>query len=197
MGSEDKQDNRMLVKIVKEAGYEEAMLGLSLSRNQPPENMPKVACNLAGKGNGHDKFLESIYVWLDVTSPIFWWSEADTYRISTKQSASTMYLITKRLLVQEDFEYPLEQHTLDGLNSNITKYREEESKEEKDILFMSIKNLLPGGFLQRRIWVVNYKTIYGILQQRKFHRLPQWRQFCTYLRENLEHKEFVERLFKE
>lgn len=75
------------IEILNESGYEEAMLGLSLSFNQPVSNMKGVSDRLYDKDGGHNKFLESVCVWLDITMPRYWWSEADTYRISvTKQS---------------------------------------------------------------------------------------------------------------
>ena len=86
----------MKVEVVNESGYTEALLGLSLSHNQPIENMADVALKLASKDGGHNKFLESIYIWLDITAPRFWWQEADTYRLSTKQSESTMHTMTNR-----------------------------------------------------------------------------------------------------
>ena len=87
----------MHIAIPKEAGYEEAILGLSLNKNQPIENMPNVLRRLAHKGGGHSKALESICVWLDITAPRFWWAEFDTYRVGmTKQSQSTIHTLIKR-----------------------------------------------------------------------------------------------------
>ena len=186
----------MNVKILKECGYEEALLGIGLSRNQPIDNMPEVAKLLAPKDGGHNKFMESIYVWLDITAPRFFWQEADTYRLSTKQSASSMYLITSKILKQEDFEYEIPAHLLTELNLNITNYMflNEKSDEEeitRESYFMTIKNILPEGFLQRRIWTMNYKCLKNIYNQRKNHRLPQWKYFCNVLEAQLEHSEFI------
>ena len=186
----------MEVKILKECGYEEALLGISLSRNQPVENMSKVAEILAPKDGGRNKFLESIYVWLDVTAPRFWWQEADTYRLSTKQSASSMYLITTRHFEQKDFEYEIPLGILDELNSYINNYMSSDGDDEalkiaKEFYFMAIKNILPEGFLQKRIWAMNYKCLRNICFQRKNHRLPQWRYFCQEVVKQIEHPEFL------
>ena len=81
----------MKVTILKEAGYEEALLGLSLSFNRPWSEMVRVSKGLYNKDGGHNKFLESIYVWLEVTAPSYWWAEADTYRFSTQQPKSTIH----------------------------------------------------------------------------------------------------------
>ena len=183
----------MEIKILKECGYEEALIGISLSRNQPVENMPKVAELLAPKDKGHNKFMESIYIWLDITAPRFFWQEADTYRLSTKQSASTMYLITQRELNQTDFEYEIPPMVLDEINAKINHYNNSinSSPTIKEFYFTSIKNILPEGFLQRRIWVMNYKCLRNIYYQRKTHRLPQWNYFCEETIERIEHPELI------
>lgn len=114
----------MEIKIIKEAGYEQAILGLSLSHGSTIERAKEVAVNLAPKDGGHNKILESIYVWLDIIAPRFWWQEADTYRLSTKQSASTMHTIQKQLLDNDDFERPLHPHILDSINLLAQRYQE-------------------------------------------------------------------------
>jgi hypothetical protein len=177
----------MLVKILKESGYNEALLGVSLSRNQPIENMPKVAQNLFDKQMGHNKFLESIYVWIDIVAPRFWWAEADTYRLSTKQSESTMYTLNKRHVTKHDFEKDISDAMLLEVNKLIDRYN------SKEIDIDELKNGLPEGFLQRRIWVMSYKTLQNIYLQRKNHRLPQWKYFCSEIKNQLEHSNFLER----
>jgi hypothetical protein len=64
------------IKILKEAGYDEAILGLSLSKGTSIERAKDVAVILSDKDGGHNKLLESIYIWLDVTAPRYWWQEA-------------------------------------------------------------------------------------------------------------------------
>lgn len=177
----------MKVAILKEAGYEEAILGLSLSKNASLNNASLAAIKLAPMDGGHNKILESIYVWLDVDAPRFWWQEADTYRLSTKQSASTMHTIDKRMLEQSDFELPIHQAMLDWVNTLVHKYALSKSIEDLVIL----KNSLPEGFLQRRIWVMNYKCLRNILLQRTTHRLPYWKIFCEHIRKNIEHPELL------
>ena len=88
----------MKIEILGEAGYDAAIKGLSLSKGCTIERAKEVAVNLAPKDGGHNKILESIYIWIDIVAPRYWWQEADTYRISTKQSGSTMHTIQKRLL---------------------------------------------------------------------------------------------------
>lgn len=171
----------MKVKILSEHGYEQSLLGLSLSYNQPVENMPKVANRLYELGDGHNKFLESIVVWIDVTAPRYFWQQFDTYRIGiTKQSESTMHTILKNGLTQDNFEGRISVQFLFELNASIVN---------KD--FVRIKRHLPESFLQRRIICTNYKTIRHIIRQRSTHKLQEWQAFIDYMLANLEHHEFV------
>jgi len=177
--------------VLKEAGYEEAALGFSLSYNSNYHRAMELMPTFAFKQGGENKFLESIVIWLDVTAPRFWWQEADTYRVGTsKQSESTMHTIAKRELTNEDFEYPLEKDVLWELNNTI-KWYNEPIGDAKRMYFMHLKNQLPEGFLQRRIWVMSYKGLQNVYNQRKNHRLPQWQDFFRDLFTQLEHKEFI------
>ncbi len=106
----------MLISILREAGYDEAILGLSLSYGTDIDTAKETAKRLAPKDGGHNKFLESIYLWLDITAPRYWWQEADTYRLSTKQSESTMHTILRRDLEQSDFEYVIDDFMLYTIN---------------------------------------------------------------------------------
>lgn len=176
----------MKVIIEREAGYHEAVRGLSLSYGITFSRAIEVAERLCFKDCGENKFLESISVWLYVQAPRFWWQEADTYRVgATKQSESTMHTIHKRALVQGDFEHPIHQPYLEYLNVRIDEFK------AGIITIDQLKNDIPEGFLQGRMWKVNYKTIRNMLIQRTTHRLPQWRQFCNHLRNNLEHPELL------
>ena len=186
------------MKVVKlsEYGYEEAVLGFSLSYNTSIERTREILPKYAFGKSGESKFLESMIVWIDVTAPRYLWSEMDTYRISTKQSSSTMHTITKRELNMSDFESWIPQETLDELNHQIKCYWNAISNDpiynKKDI-FMNIKNLLPEGFLQRRIWCFSYKTLQGIYVQRYNHRLPQWRYFLDTVLSEIKFPEFIVR----
>lgn len=177
----------MILRILKEAGYNEAILGLSLSKGATIERAQAVAIKLAEMDGGHNKVLESVYVWFDITAPRFWWQEADTYRLSTKQSGSTMHTIQSRLLTQSDFEEPIHEEMLNWINTLVGKYAA--SKKIDDLV--TLKNSLPEGFLQRRIWVMNYKCLRNILLQRTTHRLPQWKHFCWFARTCAEHPELL------
>lgn len=184
----------MKIEILKEAGYEEALLGLGLSygltenvnefssfHRDEFDKVVNVSKKLYNKEGGHNKFLESMIVWLDVTAPRFWWSEADTYRLGTKQSASTMHTMMKTPFTMDMFEYEIPDELLNTLEFH---------RKIND--FMSLKNILPEGFLQRRIWVVNYKTLRNIIHQRKNHKLEQWKYFCRFVMANVNFPEYFQ-----
>lgn len=171
----------MKVKVRREAGHEEAMLGLSMSYDQPVENMPMVAEKLLCKGGSHVKFLEFIVVWLDITAPRYWWQQEATYRCGiSRQSESTMHTILRHPLASHNFEDWIPVPTLERLNMLI--------KAES---FESVKNELPEGFLQRRIVVTNYKVLSHIYGQRKNHRLKQWRIFIEAILRQVRYPHFV------
>lgn len=178
----------MLIYKLKESGYDEAIIGFSLSYNtsldRAEEILPKYAFGIPGE----NKFLESIIVWWDVTAPRYWWQEADTYRVgSTKQSESTMHTLLKKPLTQENFQCEIPDLFLDELN----KLRQKGLIDNRNYYFQKLKNCLPEGFLQRRIWCLNYKSMQNIYTQRRNHRLQEWQLFCNALQNKLEHPEFI------
>ena len=176
---------KMKIAILKEAGHEEAMLGLSLSYNADPGRMPARADKLSKLNpyEGHSKFLEAIAVWLDVTAPRYGWSQMDTYRCGvSKQSESTMHTLMRRKLTSEDFEGGLHHYSdrvLGMLNAHI---------DVGD--FDVVKRFLPESFLQRRIVTTNYKTILHIIRQRHDHKLSEWQDFCHAMR-GLKYRHFI------
>jgi len=172
----------MKVKILKECGYEEALFGLSLSYNvNDMQKIEQRAIKLAQMGGGHNKFLESIILWIDIDAPRYWWSQFDTYRIGvTKQSQSTMHTILKRELTIKDFEDTIYGNILDILNRYI---------KIKD--FEMVKAHLPESFLQRRIICTNYKTVRCIISQRHGHKLKQWQNFINSIYEQINYPNFL------
>jgi hypothetical protein len=187
-------DIYMSVKKVQEAGYKPALLGLAHNKKQSPEKMSVVAEKLADKDGGHNKFLESIIVWLDVRGPRYFWQEADTFRLSTKQSESTMHTLTGELLgidmndgkavgrfMDENFEPS-------SCTPETLKWIYDAAKAGD---LVAVKKRLPEGFLQTRMWCMNYKTLRNIILQRRTHRLPHWKEFIRQTLEQIEHPELL------
>ena len=182
------------VEKANESGYEAALAGLAHNKKQSPQKMGIVAERLSDKDGGHNKFLESIIVWLDVRAPRYWWQEADTFRLSTKQSESTMHTLTGELLavnpedpasmqtfLQQNFEP--DSCSLDTLKEI---YR---AAERKDLV--GVKKRLPEGFLQTRMWCMSYRTLRNIILQRRMHRLPHWKEFIRQTLSQLDHPELM------
>ena len=185
----------MKIELINCRGFNAALFGIGLSHgltsgkrledigspvgdempNDLRERLEKVAGRLAPMDGGHNKFLRQIAYWWDATFPRFLWQEVDQYRIGvTTQSESTMHTITHRELTQDDFEYEIHPFILGGLNGLIEGYRETKS----DKAFLLLKNQLPEGFLQRRVWSLSLANMKNIYAQRKNHRLPQWQIVC-------------------
>lgn len=168
-------------EVIGEFGYKQALMGLALNKNKNVEDMPEVARRLAPMDGGHNKFLEHIKVWTMVTAPRYWWQEADTYRHASKNSQSTMHTILKGYLIVGDFENEdISLSVLDDLNELIKR---------GDLVLL--KKRLPEGFLQKRMWTFNYKTLRNIILQRKGHRLPHWVNFLRQVRAGLRNPELL------
>ncbi|MHC4551681.1 MAG: hypothetical protein ACYSUT_02780 [Planctomycetota bacterium] len=182
------------VKKVDEAGYQAALHGLAHNKKQEAEKMTVVAEKLAMLDGGHNKLLESIIIWIDVRGPRYWWQEADTYRLSTKQSESTMHTLTAELLaIDINDAASVEAFIADNFEpdscSAATLKWIYEAAEQKDIL--GIKKKLPEGFLQTRMWSMSYKTLRNIILQRRTHRLPHWKAFIRQVLEKVDHPELL------
>lgn len=191
----DNKNYVMEVEILEEAGYESALFGLSLNKKQT-KDMTSVAKRLAPMDDGHNKFLEHIELWLKVKAPRYWWQEADTYRLSSKSSESTMHTLEKELSVYKSFGEIKPLFEYDGISIEqwqlllLAVYSDD--KEER---LVAIKKNLPESFLQTRMWKMSYKTLRNIIKQRSTHRLPHWRDFCTKVYDQCEHKEYLNDLY--
>ena len=165
---------RIEIEVLEEAGFNSAVGGICLSYNTEPSL--RVAQKLAKKGGGHNKFLESIMAWLEIRAPRYWWQQFDSYRVGvTKQSESTMHtLMRKKSMDYEDFSIPVDMGVLSLLNHFLINQRFEE-----------LKGHLPESFIQKRVVCVNYKTLYNMYVQRKYHKLGEWREFCNFISTNL------------
>lgn len=183
----------MEVKIRHEAGYEQAIEGIGYSFSVKDfDRLETVADKLAHKDGGHNKFLESLTVWIEITAARYWWQEFDTYRVGmTKQSESTIHTIARKKLTQEDFEHEIFEPMLDYMNHLINQYNGEEYRIKKNMIFNSIKSNLPEGYLQKRMVCTNYKTLKNMVNQRYNHRLMEWRFFIQALKDQLNYPEFI------
>lgn len=194
----------MIVQVREEAGYENALLGLSLSfydhaisldefwNDEKFQRAERRAKALAFKGGGHNKFLESMQVWIYVQAARSFWSEFDTYRVGmTKQSSSTMHTLDKRAVTADDFENNTNLNLVGVFNQSLEAYRSAGSDYYKDIA--ALKNDLPEGWLQERMICTNYMTLQNICRQREGHRLKYWNFFIDSILEQVEYPEFIKK----
>jgi hypothetical protein len=185
----------MKVKVLEEHGYDAALRGMAYSfkdRALEPDSWWEAqrerainrAPKLAPMEGGHNKFLESIQVWVDVEGSRAFWSEFDTYRVgTTKQSESTMHTLSKRAPTTDDFEAGTPELIIKAFYDCWLLYKADVVK---------LKHCLPEGFLQRRIVSTNYKTLKNVIKQRRGHRYKPWDSFIEQLISQLEHPEFLE-----
>jgi len=196
----------MEVKILGEAGYEWALAGTSLSFKDeaiPFEewwteerfNKMKTTCRgMAFSDGGHNKFLESMQVWLFVKAPRGWWQELDTYRAGvTKNSASTMHTIQKRPVELADFELGTDGRIVNIFNDILVEVTDNFSNKKRLLGhdLQRVKWNIPEGFLQSRIVNTNYKTLRNMFTQRWTHNLVQWQEFINVIRDQCEHADYL------
>lgn len=164
------------------------------------ENDMTLAKKLIRAGSEHRKFLRMIHVQADVTAPRYWWAEMDKYKYVEANSSSTMHLITKRHLDMDDFtkigfsmELKSEQErTIRILNEIIDAYNDSDhDKEMYEYYFNAIKCLLPESYNQLRTIDTNYECLLSIYHQRRNHRLPEWHEFCDWIKSLPYMEEFI------
>lgn len=138
-------------------------------------------------GTEHRKYMRQIFVSMDITAPLYWWKEMDTYKIgTTANSTSTMHTLHKRDLTLEDFSaedmLPAAQMNLEGTIDIINLYRNEYiNTGEKKYWYQMIK-LLPTSYNQTRTFTMNYENVVNMIRQRQNHKLPEWLDFVEVLR---------------
>lgn len=192
-----------MIKIenLKVYGFESAMRGMrspmnSWSLNDTKDNMIgtndiKLLQQLCKAGADHRKVLRQMLVSFDVVAPLYWWKEFDTYKVGTvSNSCSTMHKLTSRPLTRDDFSFEdmllnecIVKEVIDNLNARISNYRAY-GKVNKS-LWRTIIQLLPCAYNQRRTITCNYEVILNMYQQRKHHKLSEWRDFCQYMYSHL------------
>lgn len=146
---------------------------------------------LCKAGADHRKVLRQMLISFDITAPLYWWKEFDTYKIGvTSNSTSTMHKLTSRQLTRDDFSFEdmntnecIVNEVIDNLNARIRDYKSD-MKQNKS-LWRTIVQLLPCAYNQTRTITCNYENILNMYQQRRFHRLAEWKEFCVFMRDNL------------
>lgn len=147
------------------------------------ENDLALASKLAVAGSDHRKFLRQIIVSMDITAPLYWWKEFDTYKVGTvANSTSTMHKIQAKEFTREDFS--CDRLTEDALSvlDGLIEYLEGERvkfNETKDRAYWhNMIQLLPSSFNQMRTVSMNYEVLINIYYARRSHKLAEWHTLC-------------------
>ena len=142
---------------------------------------------LAAGGPVHAKYRRMITVYVDITAPLYWWKEFDTYKVGTvANSCSTMHKIADKEFTLEDFSCEhLSEPSLKNLRSVIkcmNDYREEFLKDKDKHNWWQMIQLLPSSYNQRRTVMLNYEVLANIYRSRINHKLDEWRDFCEWIK---------------
>ena len=162
--------------------------------------MQKLSC----AGTDHRKFMRMMLVYVRITAPLYWWKEADTYKIGTvANSCSTMHKIQEKEFALEDFscEHMSQKWIFEDIINELNKAREYFNKydlldddfksdyDKKDIWWQMIQ-LLPSSYNQTRNVMLNYEVLANMYHSRKNHKLDEWRKFCKWI-EDLPYSDLI------
>ena len=146
-----------------------------------------LAVRLRKAGSDHRKFIRQIFVSVDITAPLYWWKEYDTYKVATvANSTSTMHRIHRKPFEQEDFSCDrmtpdtarFMETVVEQLEKIRKRYLETKSKED----WYDMIQLLPSSYNQMRTCSLNYETLVNIYYARRNHKLDEWHVFCEWIR---------------
>ncbi len=180
MNSWDKSDSAIVQSSVSEGRKDILQLGYSDF---------DLMYRLVKGGPEHRKFMRMMPIYVRITAPLYFWKEADTYKIGTvSNSCSTMHKIHSKEFTVEDFstEHVYERgskaylalvDTIDALNYYRDRYLQSKSKED----WWQMIHLLPSSYNQTRNLSMNYEVLYNIYNQRQGHKLDEWNEFCRWI----------------
>lgn len=159
------------------------------------ENDLKLMKSLSKAGNDHGKFLRMINVTVDITAPLYWWKEFDTYKVGTvANSCSTMHKIHSKEFTLSDFSY---EHLIDGVVgvdelynpfkhfcntvSCLNNCRQEYLKTNDKAYWWQMIQLLPSSYNQKRTVQLNYQVLKSMYFARRNHKLDEWHTLCEWM----------------
>ena len=177
--------------------------GKNLSLDEIGDSDYKLMIKLRNAGTDHRKFMRMIAVYVDITAPLYWWKEFDTYKVGTvANSCSTMHKIAEKEFTLEDFscehladdfalsnaESPINviEHLIHCLNFCRSLYLETKDKK----YWWQMIQLLPSSYNQKRTVMLNYEVLANIYKSRKNHKLDEWHTFCDWT-ESLPYSELI------
>lgn len=155
------------------------------------ENDLALMQRLARSGPDHAKFLRMVNVTADITAPLYWWKEYDTYKVGTvANSCSTMHKITEKEFTKDDFSYEhiTDAHVyqllldiIESLNEHREQYNIENDPIFKKYHWWQMIQLLPSSYNQRRTVQLNYEVLRKMYFARKDHKLDEWHVLCAWM----------------
>lgn len=146
---------------------------------------------LRNAGTDHRKFMRMIAVYVDITAPLYWWKEFDTYKVGTvANSCSTMHKIAANEFTLDDFShehlFPTAkknlESTIDILNGYRDQYNVDTNPELRKEYWWQMIQLLPSSYNQRRTIMLNYEVLANIYKSRRNHKLDEWHAFCDWVK---------------
>ena len=145
-----------------------------------------LAMRLARAGSDHRKFIRQIFVSVDITAPLYWWKEYDTYKVATvANSTSTMHKIQAKAFEESDFSTDHMSEASRAVFLNYIGYMEQvrqrylETKDKQD--WYDMIQLLPSSYNQMRTCTLNYETLTNIYYARRNHKLQEWHTLCDWI----------------
>ena len=190
MNSWDKSDS-LLISYMFCDEIEELELAKICGGSAPiiRENDLSLMRRLANAGTDHRKFMRMITVYVDITAPLYWWKEFDTYKVGTvANSCSTMHKIHDKEFTLDDFS--CEHLVSTGFSSvqlleqivHVLNYARNMFLETKDkAWWWQMSQLLPSSYNQKRTVMLNYEVLANIYKSRKNHKLDEWHTFCDFV----------------
>lgn len=168
----------------------------------------ELAQRMINAGTDESKFMRQIFISMDITAPLYWWKEADTYKIATvSNSCSTMHKIASSEITEENYSFDPEPdkpltdlptddyiRILDIKNRAVedVEWLRKKYNETKDKRYWRLLvQINPDGWLQKRTWTGNYQNLRNIYFARKNHKLIEWRQFCQMIEQLPYGKELI------
>ena len=161
------------------------------------ENDLDLMKRLSKGGTEHRKYLRMITVTMDITAPLYWWKEFDTYKVGTvANSCSTMHKIHAKEFEVGDFSTDhlegFSWNRLDGLLTHLNNCREKFIETKDKVWWWQMIQMLPSSYNQKRTVQFNYETVFNMIKQREHHKLDEWLMFTDVLKDLPYVKELME-----
>ena len=150
-----------------------------------PEDQ-KLMAKLSKAGTDHRKFMRMITVYLDITAPLYWWKEFDTYKVDTvANSCSTMHKIADKEFTMDDFSCEhlvgIAKDDLNGTLAVLNHFRKFYLKTKEKSFWWQMIQLLPSSYNQKRTVMLNYEVLANIYKSRRNHKLDEWHTLCDWI----------------